>query len=86
MVRAVILFTEKKAKQLCTLVTMDIGRSKGNKVMANSVMDVALYTEPEEIYLMKKNGSTVLYDATSMCTLTLGPVSTKSISILIMIM
>ena len=32
---------------------------------ANNVTDVALYTEPEEIYLMKKNGTVVLYDATS---------------------
>ena len=33
---------------------------------ATSVTDVALYTEPEEIYLMKKNGDVVLYDATNM--------------------
>lgn len=28
------------------------------------VVDVALFTEPEEIYLVKKNGDVVLYDAT----------------------
>jgi hypothetical protein len=32
---------------------------------AQNVTDVALYTEPEEIYLMKKNGNVVLYDATA---------------------
>lgn len=67
---AVILFTEKKAEQVCTLVTMDIASTEGTRVRsyysASSVTDVALYTEPEEIYLMKKNGSVVLYDATNM--------------------
>ena len=67
---AVILFTEKKAEQVCTLVTMDIASAEGTRVRsyysASSVTDVALYTEPEEIYLMKKNGSVVLYDATNM--------------------
>jgi len=66
---AVVLFTEKKAEQVCTLVTMDICGSTGSKVRsyysANNVTDVALYTEPEEIYLMKKNGTVVLYDATA---------------------
>jgi len=66
---AVILFTEKKSEQVCTLVTMDIMGAAGTKVRsyyaANNVTDVALYTEPEEIYLMKKNGTVVLYDATS---------------------
>merc|ERR1712029_629926 len=32
---------------------------------AQNVTEVALYTEPEEIYLMKKNGNVVLYDATA---------------------
>jgi len=66
---AVILFTEKKAEQVCTLVTMDISGNSMSKVRsyysANNVTDVALYTEPEEIYLMKKNGTVVLYDATA---------------------
>lgn len=65
---AVILFTEKKAEQVCNLVTMDI-QEKDSKVRsyysAQNVTDVALYTEPEEIYLMKKSGNVVLYDATS---------------------
>ena len=43
--------------QVCTLVTMDICGSSSSKVRsyysANNVTDVALYTEPEEIYLMK---------------------------------
>ena len=56
--------------QVCTLVTMDIGGTGGSRVRsyysATSVTDVALYTEPEEIYLMKKNGDVVLYDATNM--------------------
>ena len=55
---------------MCTLVTMDIGGTGGSRVRsyysATSVTDVALYTEPEEIYLMKKNGDVVLYDATNM--------------------
>ena len=49
---------------------MDIGGAEGSRVRsyysANSVTDVALYTEPEEIYLMKKNGTVVLYDANTM--------------------
>jgi len=65
---AVVLFTEKKAEQVCNLVTMDI-QEKDSKVRsyysAQNVTDVALYTEPEEIYLMKKNGNVVLYDATA---------------------
>jgi len=65
---AVVLFTEKKAEQVCNLVTMDI-QEKESKVRsyysAQNVTDVALYTEPEEIYLMKKNGNVVLYDATA---------------------
>jgi len=65
---AVILFTEKKMEQVCNLVTLDICPNTGSKVRtyysANSVTDVALYTEPEEIYLMKKDGTVVLYDAT----------------------
>jgi len=66
---SVILFTEKKLEQVCTLVTMDICPNTGSKVRsyysANNVTDVAIYTEPEEIYLMKKNGTVVLYDATN---------------------
>jgi len=65
---AVVLFTEKKAEQVCTLVTMDICGTTGSKVRsyysANNVTVVAL-TEPEEIHLMKKNGTVVLYDATA---------------------
>ena len=60
--------------QVCTLVTMDIGGTGGSRVRsyysATSVTDVALYTEPEEIYLMKKNGDVVLYDATNMTEVT----------------
>jgi len=65
---AVILFTEKKSEKECNLVTMDIAGAQGTRVRsyykASSVTDIALYTEPEEIYLMKKNGTVVLYDAT----------------------
>ena len=54
--------------QVCNLVTLDICPNTGSKVRsyysATSVTDVALYTEPEEIYLMKKDGTVVLYDAT----------------------
>ena len=43
--------------QVCTLVTMDICGSSSSKVRsyysANNVTDMALYTEAEEIYLMK---------------------------------
>lgn len=53
---------------------MDIGGTGGSRVRsyysATSVTDVALYTEPEEIYLMKKNGDVVLYDATNMTEVT----------------
>ena len=49
-------------------MTLDICSTTGSKVRssysATSVTDVALYTEPEEIYLMKKDGTVVLYDAT----------------------
>ena len=48
---------------------MDIGGCDGSKVRsyysATSVTDIALYTEPEEIFLMKKNGTVVLFDATN---------------------
>ena len=56
--------------QECTLVTTDIGGPNGSRVRsyysAHSVTDVALYTEPEEIYLMKKDGTVMLYDANTM--------------------
>ena len=65
---AVILFTEKKLEQVCNLLTLDICPNTGSKVRsyysATCVTDVALYTEPGEIYLMKKDGTVVLYDAT----------------------
>jgi len=71
---AIVLFTQKKAEHLCCLVTMDIKegmedtKAKTSNVRschtATHVTDVALYTDPEEIYLMKKNGNVVLYDAT----------------------
>jgi len=64
---AVILFTEKKSEQVCNLVTMDIQEAESrvrSYYAAQNVTDVALYTDPEEIYLMKKNGNVVLYDAT----------------------
>ena len=52
---------------LVTIDTVDIGGSwVRSYYSAASVTDVALYTEPEEIYLMKKNGDVVLYDATNM--------------------
>lgn len=59
----IILFTEKKAEQVCTLVTMDIGAQDTDNThvtsyySATSVTDVALYTEPEDVFLMKKNGA-----------------------------
>ena len=68
--------------QVCTLVTMDIGGTGGSRVRsyysATSVTDVALYTEPEEIYLMKKNGDVVLYDATNMTEVTVAFLSSSS--------
>jgi len=66
---AVVLFTQKKDEHVCCLVTIDIGDSReaGSKLrtthVTQHVTDVALYTDPEEIYLMKKNGNVVLYDA-----------------------
>jgi len=65
---AIVLFTQKKDEQSCCLVTIDIADSPQSKVRSvhtsQHVTDVALYTDPEEIYLMKKNGNVVLYDAT----------------------
>lgn len=64
---AVILFTKTKASQVCSLVTMDVNDTE-SKVRSchatQDVTDVALYTDPEEIYLMKKSGDVILYDAT----------------------
>jgi len=50
-------------------LTMDICGTVGSKgrsyISANNVTDVALYTEPAEIYLMKHIRTVVLYDATA---------------------
>jgi hypothetical protein len=63
---AIILFAHKSQESSNTLVTVDVAPSKislRSIYACDDVVDVALFTEPEEIYLVKKNGDVVLYDA-----------------------
>jgi len=65
---AIILFAHKSQESSNTLVTVDIleAEIKLRSIHpCKDVVDVALFTEPEEIYLVKKSGDVVLYDATS---------------------
>jgi len=64
---AIILFAHKSQESSNTLVTVDIleDQIKLRSIYpCKDVVDVALFTEPEEIYLVKKSGDVVLYDAT----------------------
>lgn len=63
---AIILFAHKSQESSNTLVTVDVNPEKiklRSIFPCKDVVDVALFTEPEEIYLVKKNGDVVLYDA-----------------------
>jgi len=64
---AIILFAHKSQESSNTLVTVDVmpEQIKLRSIFpCKDVVDVALFTEPEEIYLVKKSGDVVLYDAT----------------------
>jgi len=64
---AIILFAHKSQESSNTIATVDV---LDNSIKLRSmydckdVVDVALFTDPEEIYLVKKNGDVVTYDAT----------------------
>jgi len=74
---ALILFSHKSQESANCLVTMHIsgggggegGKDSSSKIKLRNVyhchntVDAALFTEPEEIFLMKRNGDVVLYDA-----------------------
>ena len=63
---AIILFAHKTQDSSSTLVTVDVLSEKiklRSIFPCKDVVDVALFTEPEEIYLVKKSGDVVLYDA-----------------------
>ncbi len=63
---AMILFTRKQNESSNVLVTVDVAGAE-TKVRScypcHDVSDVALFTDPEEIYIMKRNGDVVTYDA-----------------------
>jgi len=68
---ALILFSKDSAAggDDCCLVTVDVnlhGANVRSTYYTSSVTDVAVYTEPEEIYLVRKDGSLMMYDATTM--------------------
>jgi len=66
---AVILFSKVKHNPQCKLVTMDVGKTEAkvrSTYTTTCVTDVALYTEPEEIYLVRKDGQVIMYDATNL--------------------
>jgi hypothetical protein len=63
---AMILFSRKHNDSSNILVTVDIsgGDTKVRSCYpCSDVADVALFTDPEEIYIMKRNGDVVMYDA-----------------------
>lgn len=63
---AMVLFAHKSQETSNTLVTVDVTPTKTklrSVYTCKDVVDVALFTDPEEIYLMKRNGDVVLYDA-----------------------
>jgi len=66
---ALILFTKVKDGQFVQLVTLDV-EDKDAKVRSTystkNVTDVALYTDPEEIYLVRKDGTVMMYDPTNL--------------------
>eukprot|EP00095_Tigriopus_kingsejongensis_P000696 snap_masked-scaffold58_size443543-processed-gene-2.4 protein:Tk00696 transcript:snap_masked-scaffold58_size443543-processed-gene-2.4-mRNA-1 annotation:"probable e3 ubiquitin ligase complex scf subunit sconb-like" len=63
---AMILFSRKGNDFANILVTVDVS-GKDTKVRSihhcMDVADVALFTDPEEIYIMKRNGDVVMFDA-----------------------
>jgi len=65
---AVILFAKKsKEEDKVKLVTIDVGDEDAkvrSTYSTDAVTDVALYTDPEEIYLVRKDGHVFMYDAT----------------------
>jgi len=68
---AVVLFSAEKtssAGEECGLVTVDVsdtGAEVRSTHFTKAVTEVALYTEPEEIYLVMKDGNLNMYDATN---------------------
>jgi len=67
---AVILFAKKNNDlEKVKLVTIDVGKDDAkvrSTYASRCVTDVALYTDPEEIYLVRKDGHVMMYDATKM--------------------
>jgi len=64
---SIILFAHKSQESSNTIVTVDVlpDEIKMRSVFpCKDVVDVALFTDPEEIYLVKKSGDVVTYDAT----------------------
>lgn len=63
---AMILFSRKSNDSANILVTVDVN-GKDTKVRSIhhcfDVADVALFTDPEEVYIMKRNGDVVQFDA-----------------------
>jgi len=65
---AVILFSKVKNGPRCKLVTMDVGKNDAkvrSTYTTTRITDVALYTDPEEIYLVRKDGHVMMFDATN---------------------
>jgi hypothetical protein len=66
---AVILFAKKAPNEKdCKLVTLDVDGCESTVRTCHqceNVADVALFTDPEEIYIMKKEGGVVIFDCLS---------------------
>ena len=63
---AMIMFARKQNDTKNILVTVDVA-GENTKVRSSyncqDVCDVALFTDPEELYIMKQSGNVVMYDA-----------------------
>ena len=63
---AIIMFSRKQNDASNILVTVDVA-GKDTKVRStypcSDVADVAVFTDPEEIFIMKRNGDVVMFDA-----------------------
>ncbi len=63
---AMVLFTRKQNENSNVLVTVDVAGSATrirSYYHCQDVSDVALFTDPEEFYVMKKTGNVVMFDA-----------------------